>query len=61
MARLVKLIEKGPLQVKANEEVWVCRCGLSKNYPFCDGSHKKTQDEKEGKLYIYDENSKVEL
>ena len=29
-------------------------CGLSKNQPFCDGSHKKTRDEEEGKVYEYD-------
>ena len=29
-------------------------CGLSKNQPFCDGSHKTTRDEAEGKTYEYD-------
>jgi len=27
---------------------------LSKRKPFCDGSHKKTLDEKAGVLYEYD-------
>lgn len=22
---------------------WICSCGLSKNFPYCDGSHKGTQ------------------
>jgi CDGSH iron-sulfur domain-containing protein 3 len=30
-------------------------CGLSKNQPFCDGSHKMTRDEEEGKVYRYDD------
>jgi CDGSH-type Zn-finger protein len=30
------------IEVKAGEEVWWCRCGRSKNQPFCDGSHKGT-------------------
>ena len=29
-------------------------CGLSKNQPFCDGSHKKVADEEDGKTYEYD-------
>jgi len=28
-------------------------CGLTKNKPFCDGSHKACQDEEEGKTYRY--------
>jgi CDGSH-type Zn-finger protein len=29
---------------------------LSKNKPYCDGSHRQTWDEEEGNLYAYDEN-----
>ena len=29
-----------PVEVKAGQEVWWCTCGLSKNQPFCDGSHQ---------------------
>jgi CDGSH-type Zn-finger protein len=37
------------------EEKYICRCGLSKNQPFCDGSHKLTRSEDPGKLYWYDD------
>jgi len=30
------------VQVKAGESYWWCQCGLSKNQPFCDGSHQGT-------------------
>jgi len=30
------------IDVKAGESYWWCACGLSKNQPFCDGSHKGT-------------------
>ena len=44
-----------PLEIKPQEKsVWICMCGLSKNQPFCDGSHKKIAGEEDGKTYEYD-------
>jgi CDGSH-type Zn-finger protein len=33
---------KAPAKVTLEEgmDYWYCTCGLSKNQPFCDGSHK---------------------
>ncbi len=54
MARLIRHEATGPLEVKPGEQsAWVCMCGLSQNYPFCDGSHKKARQEEPGKLYCY--------
>ncbi|MCL4404635.1 MAG: CDGSH iron-sulfur domain-containing protein [Candidatus Marsarchaeota archaeon] len=38
-----------------NFEIHICACGLSKNKPFCDGTHMKTHNEKEGMHYAYKE------
>ena len=56
MARLVKRTATGPYKVDVSTEAkWICGCGLSKNQPFCDGTHNKTaRTEEAGKLYWYD-------
>jgi CDGSH-type Zn-finger protein len=56
MARRVVKTAHGPYELKPqNNSVALCMCGLSKNQPFCDGSHLRTLDEDEGKVYEYDE------
>jgi CDGSH-type Zn-finger protein len=56
LMRKVLKSDQGPLEIKPQDKsVWICLCGLSKNQPYCDGSHKKTRDEENGKTYEYDE------
>jgi CDGSH-type Zn-finger protein len=59
MARIVIRKDNSPIEIKVGgESVWICRCGLTDNPPYCSGKHKKTRDEEEGKLYFYDEDGK---
>ena len=54
MRKVLKSDQK-PIEIKPQEKsVWICACGLSKNQPFCDGSHKRVADEEDGKVYEYD-------
>jgi CDGSH-type Zn-finger protein len=58
MPRIVEIKDQTPLLIRpedtANGIVAVCRCGLSANWPFCNGTHKATIGEDPGKLYHYD-------
>lgn len=54
MARLVKMSAKGPVKVEQSP-AFICACGLSKNAPYCDGSHKQTHDEDDSKTYLYED------
>ena len=60
MARIIIKRDHGPMEIPPSEKSrWICMCGLSKNQPFCDSSHKKTRDE-EDKLYKYNEDGSRE-
>ena len=63
MPRLVKHAATGPFKIEQVEKlpIFICMCGLSKNKPYCDGSHKKTRDEDAAELYAYDEQGRIRV
>jgi CDGSH-type Zn-finger protein len=63
MARVVKHDAQAPYEIAEGTElpIYICGCGLSKNKPYCDGSHKKTRAEAAGEVYEYDENGNAKL
>lgn len=63
MARLIRHDATGPFEIKPSDKsTFICMCGLSKNQPLCDGSHKLCRKlEAEGKLYRYEGEAAVEV
>jgi CDGSH-type Zn-finger protein len=56
MARVVRYERSRPFLIQiGGQNIAICACGLSRNKPYCDGTHKITRDEEPEKLYAYDE------
>ncbi len=56
MARMIRHEAGGPYRIDPQDKpVFVCACGLSKDLPSCDGSHKACKDEEAGTVYVYDD------
>lgn len=56
MSRIVELNDTEPLLLDPSDldgPVWICCCGLSADWPYCDGSHGETRREKPGRVYAY--------
>jgi CDGSH-type Zn-finger protein len=61
MAREVTHEATGPVRLDEDDideeygDIAVCQCGLSDDRPFCDGSHRATEDESDGGRYKYED------
>ena len=62
MARWIKHDKGKPHMVEvAGQKIFICMCGLSKNYPLCDGTHKITHSEEADKCYAYEGSERREV
>jgi CDGSH-type Zn-finger protein len=63
MARMIRHDKNAPYEIPEGTElpIYICACGLSKNKPFCDGTHKKTRDEEAAETYLYDDAGRVKV
>ena len=59
MPRLVRHDATGPIKIDPQDKpIFICACGLSQNFPHCDGSHKNCKSESPDKLSVYDDERK---
>ncbi|MFW6385108.1 MAG: CDGSH iron-sulfur domain-containing protein [Halodesulfurarchaeum sp.] len=53
-ARGPKIVTESDLHEEKGD-IAICLCGLSADYPFCDGSHRTTREEDPETLYKYED------
>lgn len=67
MPRLVRLTACKPYKIEPKDfppdgkSIWICACGLTRNPPYCDKSHKLCETEPADSLFTYDDGVRREL